>query len=96
MSDQLPLLNTDDYKPTLTGWKPVYHKTRGLIRPCTPALPGTGPQGETCRTCIHAAKIQYHDNAYHKCDLMKNLWTHGPGSDIKLKWEACDKWEARP
>jgi len=29
-----------------------------------------------------------------KCGLVKA--TGGPGTDIRLKWAACSRWEAKP
>ena len=55
------------------------------------ALPGTGPNGETCRSCAHYCRI-YRAKTYLKCGLMQNAWTGGPGSDIKAASPACAKW----
>ena len=62
------------------------------------APPGTGPVGETCRTCKHYAHQRNSEGrgaAHPKCALMRALWTHGPGTDIKAKSLACEKWETR-
>lgn len=53
--------------------------------------PGTGPPGERCGTCQHDVRL----GKYHKCVLCKPNWTHGPGSDIKMKSPACAKWEKK-
>lgn len=57
------------------------------------AVPGTGPAGETCGSCehIHREKM-YSGRTFPKCDLMKRFWTHGPGSDIRVKSPACREW----
>lgn len=55
---------------------------------------GRGPKGETCGTCQHFCRLRYHDKRYLKCGLMKHAWTHGPGTDIRAKWEACEHWTA--
>ena len=54
------------------------------------ATPGTGPEGETCRTCDHKT---YHERTkrYYKCDLIN--WGHGKGTDILLRSPACHRWE---
>ncbi len=58
------------------------------------AYPGSGPKGEFCGTCIHAYRIQGRSKKiWWKCDLVKP--THGPGTDIRLKWEACHRWGAK-
>lgn len=50
--------------------------------------PGTGPAGETCKTCKH-----YRRGKYLKCLLMKAHWTAGPKTDIRARDPACMKWE---
>lgn len=57
------------------------------------AHPGSGPRGETCRTCAHSYGRQF-SKTYWKCDLVKA--TGGAGTDIKLRSPACSRWEARP
>jgi hypothetical protein len=57
------------------------------------AQPGTGPEGETCGTCKHHCQIRY-SRTYHKCGLIRHLWTGGPGSDILVRSPACRSWEA--
>jgi hypothetical protein len=64
-------------------------------KPCTPAPLGTGPAGETCRGCRHAAGLPHGSKTIYKCDLMQACWTHGGATDIKLRWEACRCWEAK-
>jgi hypothetical protein len=56
------------------------------------AQPGTGPEGESCRTCEHSYARQFTKN-YWKCGLVPA--TGGPGTDIRLKSAACEKWEPR-
>lgn len=58
------------------------------------ASPGTGPVGETCRSCLHYTRKQYHTYTHLKCGLMQAAWTHGPGSDIRANSMACKKWVA--
>ena len=58
-----------------------------------PYPPGTGPEGETCGTCAKCCKIEYHDKIYYKCAYMKHAWTHGLGTDLRLKDEACFLWK---
>ncbi len=59
----------------------------------TPSPVGSGPQGETCRTCKHAIRQRVHDYAYWKCGLIEQ--TRGTGTDIRLKWPACRQWEPK-
>ncbi|MEW6304865.1 MAG: hypothetical protein AB1705_15425 [Verrucomicrobiota bacterium] len=58
--------------------------------------PGSGPAGETCGTCAHAVKVRGGRRAYWKCAVIRHRWTHGPGTDIRLKTPACSMWAAAP
>ena len=60
------------------------------------AKPGTGPDGETCRTCRHATCHDWGNRNYWKCGLRKASWTRGTASDIRLKSPACELWAAKP
>lgn len=56
-----------------------------------PHLPGTGPAGETCRTCNNATLHTIPSGSrFWKCALVKA--TGGPGTDIRLKTPACRAW----
>ena len=57
------------------------------------AMPGTGPAGETCRTCKHLTRETY-AKTYLKCQLMIGRWTKGTATDIRAKSPACRRWEA--
>ena len=61
-----------------------------------PAPKGSGPQGETCRSCQHATCVPAYSKNYWKCGLLRASWTKGLGSDIRLKAAACRHWEAKP
>jgi hypothetical protein len=54
--------------------------------------PGTGPVGETCKTCEHAVGAGQTARTYYKCALMRHHWTAGPGTDIRLRSPACKYW----
>lgn len=56
------------------------------------ARPGSGPAGETCKSCEHYVRRDWGDK-YRKCGLMRAKWTRGPGSDIKARSPACAKWQ---
>jgi hypothetical protein len=64
-----------------------------LDRRCTAARSGTGPAGETCRTCRHCERIPLSAKTVLKCHLVRQQWTHGAGSDIRARWPACEFWE---
>jgi len=58
------------------------------------APPGTGPEGETCKTCEHYVhRPSGSGKVFRKCLLMRRAWTNGPGSDIRAKDPACREWE---
>jgi hypothetical protein len=60
----------------------------------TAAEPGTGPAGETCKTCAHYVVTKPGAGTYRKCGLMRAHWTSGPGTDIKASYPACKLWES--
>jgi len=64
-----------------------YARKRGYI-----AQPGTGPKGETCKTCNHCyGNKSGTGKVFYKCGLVKP--THGPATDVLLKSPACSRWE---
>jgi hypothetical protein len=63
-------------------------KKRGYVAP-----PGTGPEGETCRSCQHSVKRGGTAGTFYKCALNRSKWTGGYGTDILLRSPACSKWE---
>lgn len=80
---------------SLFGWDQPMKPTKAKRgQPKGNAAPiGSGPAGETCGACKNAYCRQY-SKKYWKCRLVKE--THGPGSDIRRKWAACSRWEAKP
>lgn len=76
-------------------------KTKRFGRPVTnpraraSGLPG--PDGETCRTCIHARpNTTRARKRYWKCAIALTKPTAGPGTDIRLKDRACARHERKP
>ena len=57
-----------------------------------PATPGSGPTGESCRTCEHRAVVTGAARNYQKCALMRPHWTRGGGTDIKAGSPACSRY----
>lgn len=57
----------------------------------TPADPGSGPAGETCRSCKHIRRTEGFARTYVKCALVKP--SRGPGTDIRVRTPACARWE---
>ncbi len=58
------------------------------------AVPGTGPDGETCVSCRHLHRNKA-VKTYLKCALMRAYWTGGYGTDVRAKDPACRRWEAK-
>lgn len=56
--------------------------------------PGTGPDGETCKTCRHYT-LRHFGGVYRKCGLMRAQWTRGCATDIRAGDLACLKWERK-
>lgn len=56
------------------------------------AMPGSGPQGETCKTCKHYT-IRQMAGSFRKCGLMVRAWTNSYGTDILASSPACQRWE---
>lgn len=80
---------------TTMGGDTVTVKARGrnYVEPRGGAdRPGTGPAGETCGSCKHLVRTG-RGKSYPKCGLNRACWTHGPRSDIRIRWDACSKWE---
>lgn len=55
---------------------------------------GPGPEGMTCKRCAHCLKIRYHDRIYYKC--AEWIMSHSSATDIRMKWDACGRFEAKP
>ena len=70
--------------PTDLRFKPL----RGHVSP-----PGTGPVGESCRSCRHRSPTDSNYRVWF-CGLIPH---HRPdrGQAIALTEEACGRWEAR-
>lgn len=56
------------------------------------ALPGSGPEGETCGSCRQLERKQM-AKTYLKCSLMRAYWTCGEGTDVRARDAACRRWE---
>lgn len=69
-------------------------KRAGLVHednPCIAAY-GRDVMGRSCKFCTHLYAHK-HSRVYWKCDLRKD--THGPGSDHRVNWPACGKYERK-
>jgi hypothetical protein len=80
-------MSTDLFNAPISAPKASRGQAKGNAAPI-----GSGPAGETCRTCAHSYGLAGGSKHYFKCRLVKA--TSGPGSDIRLKWAACARWQA--
>lgn len=71
--------------------KPVKGRSGAYLTNPMLALYGDGPQGRICHNCAHCVSLNYHDHIYHKCEL-RGI-THGTGTDHRLRWPTCGKYE---
>lgn len=62
------------------------------LNPCIVVF-GEGPAGAKCKTCQHFRKFDYHNKKLYKCHLRG--YSHGPGTDHRVRWDACAKYEER-
>lgn len=57
------------------------------------AMPGTGPKGETARSCHHLVRKSL-ARVYRKFGLMRPFWTGGKGTDVLASAPACRNWKS--
>lgn len=58
-----------------------------------------GDESSTCGGCAHLVRRRISRKRFLKCDLDREHWTSGPGSDIRAKWRGCaehDSDQLRP
>ena len=65
---------------------------RRLLKGSYADVPGTGPAGETCKSCKHYGGKEM-SRVYRKCELTRASWTSGSGTDVLAGAPACSKWE---
>ncbi len=75
---------------TYGGTKRYKSQPNGYARP-----PGSGPAGETCKSCAHYRRVPGGGSVFPKCAVIEFRWTHGPGTDIRAKSPACELWKAK-
>lgn len=82
--------------PGMEAFADQVGKLNNLLGPGKPkgyaAEPGTGPIGETCKTCKHFTHKKHH-RVYRKCLLMEKVWNNSYGTDIKACAPACRLFE---
>lgn len=93
MSETLfDLMNLPE-QPAMSDAERKRMKRRAYERPAGHAAPiGTGPSGETCKTCRHIAN-RGTAKIYYKCRLNEAKWTASRHSDIRVSDAACRKWK---
>jgi hypothetical protein len=93
----LPLFDVGEYTIELPDGLVAKLPATQLARIKAGVHPATGLslRGEgTCGECAHAVQVGHNTRTYWKCDLVRI--TRGAGTDIRLKWPACEKFEAKP
>lgn len=91
--DQGDLLQNAGMMPH--GWRPRETKRgKHYVEPKGHAAPpGSGPAGETCGTCKHRVTVKLRSGrTFPKCGQARHKWTHGRGSDIRVRSPACRLW----
>ena len=74
--------------------EPTPQVTERAENPCL-ALYGSGTPGQACRGCVHLRYRPRRNPAqrFWKCDLRR--LTDGRGTDHKVSWPSCARYEAR-
>ena len=57
------------------------------------ATPGTGPKGETCRTCQHVVRVRLMGEQRLRCGLNQAKWKKTNRSRVIPTSPACSQWE---
>lgn len=73
---------------------PTRKKRKPTVANGYATTPGTGPAGETCKTCKNIVRRHSESGkSFLKCALRN--WTNGTGTDIRASSPACSGWEAK-
>jgi hypothetical protein len=57
------------------------------------SFPTFGEPTATCGNCGHFKRVRNNSKIYSKCALIPE--THGPGTDIRRMWPACELWKEK-
>jgi hypothetical protein len=89
--DGMPVLplEVSGPEPPKRGVGTKYHaaKVNPMLR-----VYGAGPEGAKCGSCAHL-RVKELAGRYFKCALRGD--TNGPGTDHRVRWPACSKFEER-
>lgn len=69
------------------------HQVQPEPNPCV-RLFGKGPEGVTCKNCIHLQRRGTRRRNYFKCGFRKI--TNGPATDHRSGWDACARYMEDP
>lgn len=75
-------------QPTLFGGVELARSSTARRPQGYAANPGTGPAGETCRSCLHCRKF----STWSKCALILERWTTDISTDVLRTSPACSLW----
>lgn len=84
-----PTIRTRAMSPEHKLWLDSQMKTLTHDNPCVRKY-GEGPAGKKCKDCRHLIAKRY-SKTYYKCTFRGD--TNGPGTDHRVSWQACAKWE---
>jgi hypothetical protein len=79
----------------LFGQEVVESTKRKTFASGYPRRPGSGPVGETCKTCGRCHRMHAGNKTFYKCGANQSNWTHSVNTDIRLKSPACLLWTQR-
>ena len=94
------LLCTDGCKwcqPPPSSWPSWFKPSKHALAHQERVRKGLHPLGfmlsdlkETCGTCANRYVVRM-SGSYHNCRKVRH--TGGPGTDVRMKWQACEHWE---
>ena len=79
-----------------SGWSGRFGRLKGVRvllvrRGLHPTGFPAGPEDKTCGDCEHLTRI-VRSKTYLKCGLDRESWTHGTGTDLRVRWPACERF----
>lgn len=90
MSEQLTFNTLGGDTVTVPKRGKHYVQPRGYA-----ARPGTGPEGETCKTCRHSYHGGTGRRRYPKCALTRACHRSSRRTDILMGAPACEKFQPK-